>query len=169
MRCSPVGSTRRAEANNVRLNTTEPQTHEMSKIVMQQEQHPSCLAFLSSFIGVETSRCVRIGHHSPQTETLLQSLSCRKESAPPPAHGHSCPQRAPKGDALRPVLRPFCLSNGAAVRNVRAPTWWQSRDTFGDGCGEIPLASLLAAVKVRPAYSPPQGGFFILAERIQAL
>jgi hypothetical protein len=47
---------------------------------MQQEQHPLCLACWRIVIGLETSRCVKIGHPSPKTETLLQPLRNEKES-----------------------------------------------------------------------------------------
>ncbi len=69
-RCSSSGGTRRAEANNVRQSTTEPQTQEMSRIVMQPEQHPLCLACWKIVIGCEANRCVRIGHDTSQTWTL---------------------------------------------------------------------------------------------------
>ena len=72
--CSCMDGTRRAEANSVRQSTIEPQTQERSKIVMQQEQHSLCLAFWWIVIGLETSRCVKIGHHSPKNKTLLQPL-----------------------------------------------------------------------------------------------
>ena len=41
--------------------------------------------------------------------------------------GHSCPQEAPQGNALRPTPKACCPSDGAADRNVRAPGWCQRR------------------------------------------
>jgi hypothetical protein len=53
-------------------------------------------------------------------------------SAPPPEGEHSCLKQDPQGNALWQVPRPFCSSNIAADRNVRAPTWWH--------CPEVSVA-----------------------------
>jgi hypothetical protein len=56
----------------------------------------------------------------PQAQTNDNAIR-RRIGAPPPARGHSCPQQASKGDALRLVHRPTYLLGVAADRNVRAP------------------------------------------------
>jgi hypothetical protein len=58
-----------------------------------------------------------------------------------PACGHSCPQQFPNGNVLRPVLKPFCPSNVAADRNVRAPAAVRRNARC-----RIPIAFLLAGL-----------------------